>query len=114
MFFPLMSGPDTRPGRSRRPSRCCVRRATGTPAGPGSRSAPGVHTGLAWVGAVGDESHTEITALGDTVNTTARLASAAAAGEVLVTVAAAAQPASTRGWSADRWSSRARQPRPRS
>jgi adenylate cyclase len=49
----------------------------------------GVHTGLAWVGAVGDEAHTEITALGDTVNTTARLASAAAAGEVLLTITAA-------------------------
>jgi hypothetical protein len=28
----------------------------------------GVHTGLAWVGAVGDEAHTEVTALGDAVN----------------------------------------------
>jgi class 3 adenylate cyclase len=38
-------------------------------------------TGLAWVGAVGDESHTELTALGDAVNVTARLAWAAGAGE---------------------------------
>ncbi|HEU0237218.1 MAG TPA: adenylate/guanylate cyclase domain-containing protein [Candidatus Limnocylindrales bacterium] len=50
----------------------------------------GVHTGVAFVGAVGGEgSKADFTALGDTVNTTARLASAAAAGEVLVTVAAA-------------------------
>jgi adenylate cyclase len=49
-----------------------------------------VHTTLVWVGAVGEGSHTELTALGDSVNTTARLASAAAAGEVLVTVGAAA------------------------
>jgi adenylate cyclase len=66
-------------------------RATGhgDPAGPWVPVGAGVHTGLAWVGAVGDEAHTEITALGDTVNTTARLASAAAAGEVLLTIQAA-------------------------
>jgi adenylate cyclase len=50
----------------------------------------GVHTGIAFVGALGGEDGpTDFTALGDTVNTTARLASAAAAGEVLVTRAAA-------------------------
>ncbi len=48
-----------------------------------------MHTGPAWVGAVGDGAHTELTALGDTVNTTARLASVAKAGEILVTTAAA-------------------------
>jgi hypothetical protein len=46
-------------------------------------------TGLAWVGAVGDESHTELTSLGDAVNVTARLAWAAGAGEMLVTSTAA-------------------------
>ena len=49
----------------------------------------GVHTGIAFVGAVGSGAHTELTALGDPVNVAARLASAAAAGEVLVTVDAA-------------------------
>ena len=44
----------------------------------------GVHTGIAFVGAVGDAPHTELTALGDTVNTAARLAAAAGAGEILV------------------------------
>jgi adenylate cyclase len=49
-----------------------------------------VHTGEAFVGATGlDEAVQDFTALGDAVNTTARLASAAAAGEVLVSVAAA-------------------------
>jgi adenylate cyclase len=38
---------------------------------------------------VGDATHVEMTALGDTVNTTARLASVASAGEILVSVAAA-------------------------
>jgi adenylate cyclase len=49
-----------------------------------------VFTGRAWVGAVGDETHTELTAVGDVVNTTARLAAAAGSGEVLVSVEAAA------------------------
>lgn len=48
----------------------------------------GVHTGIAYVGAVGTEDHVEFTALGDNVNITARLASAAGAGELLVTEAA--------------------------
>ena len=50
----------------------------------------GVHTGEAYVGTTGPEGAVDdFTALGDVVNTTARLASSAAAGEILVTVAAA-------------------------
>ena len=49
----------------------------------------GVHTGVAFVGSVGEGGVTDFTALGDTVNTTARLASAAGAGELLVSDAAA-------------------------
>jgi adenylate cyclase len=49
----------------------------------------GVNTGTAYVGAVGTADHVEFTALGDAVNVTARLASAAGAGEVLVTESAA-------------------------
>jgi len=49
-----------------------------------------VHTGEAFVGATGLGATVEdFTALGDAVNITARLASAAAAGEVIVSVAAA-------------------------
>ncbi len=48
----------------------------------------GIHTGVAYVGAVGSSGGvTDITALGDAVNTTARLASSAAAGEILVSEA---------------------------
>lgn len=50
----------------------------------------GVSTGIAYVGSIGTGTDTELTAMGDLVNTTARLASAAAAGEILVTEAAAA------------------------
>jgi adenylate cyclase len=60
------------------------------PAGPWVPVGAGVHTGLVWMGAIGEGTHVELTAVGDAVNTTARLASAAVAGEVLVTVDAAA------------------------
>jgi adenylate cyclase len=48
----------------------------------------GINTGEAFVGVVGTADHVEFTALGDNVNVTARLASAAAGGEILVTEAA--------------------------
>ncbi len=48
-----------------------------------------VHTGRAFVGVVGEGDAHDFTALGDPVNTTARLASEAAAGEILVTADAA-------------------------
>ncbi len=54
-------------------------------AGPWLPVGVGVHTGIAFVGVVGaHEGVRDITALGDAVNTTARLSSSAAAGEVLV------------------------------
>jgi adenylate cyclase len=49
----------------------------------------GVNTGIAFVGAVGGGDKVELTAMGDTVNVAARLASAAGAGELLVAVASA-------------------------
>jgi adenylate cyclase len=49
----------------------------------------GINTGEAFVGVVGTADHVEFTALGDNVNITARLASAAAGGEILLTKAAA-------------------------
>jgi adenylate cyclase len=49
----------------------------------------GVHTGTAFVGVVGDESTTaDFTALGDNVNITARLASEAGTGEILISESA--------------------------
>src|SRR5687768_5571408 len=49
----------------------------------------GVHTGLAFVGIVGNEASTmDFTALGDNVNITARLASEAGPGEILISEAA--------------------------
>jgi adenylate cyclase len=89
MFFPLMSG-ELHAGRAVQAARDLLR-ATGhaEPAGPWVPVGAGVSSGPAWIGAVGDDAHTELTALGDTVNIAARLASAAAGGEALVTAAAA-------------------------
>ncbi len=64
-------------------------RTDATPSGP-IPVGTAVHTGEAFVGATGPAGTVEdFTALGDVVNTTARLASAARAGEVVVSVAAA-------------------------
>jgi adenylate cyclase len=49
----------------------------------------GVHTGLAFVGSVGEGDAASLTALGDTVNVASRLASAAGPGELLVSRVAA-------------------------
>jgi adenylate cyclase len=90
MFYPALSG-ERHTARAVDAARALLR-ATGH-GGEGEPWVPvgaGVHTGLVWFGAVGDDRHIELTALGDPVNTTARLASAAAAGEVLVSAEAAA------------------------
>ena len=90
MYFPLLSGArhaeravddGEGPARGDRARR---------PGGPWLPLGAGVHTGPAWVGAVGEGPRTDLTALGDTVNTTARLASVAGAGEILVSATAAA------------------------
>ena len=53
--------------------------------GPWAPIGIGVHTGVAFVGAVGtSDGLVDVTALGDTVNTAARLASQAKAGEILL------------------------------
>lgn len=62
-------------------------RATGhyEPGGPWVQVGVGVHYGTAFVGTVGStDGVTDITVLGDVANTTARLSSAAAAGEILI------------------------------
>jgi adenylate cyclase len=88
-FFPLMSGPDHT--RLAVEAAAALLHATGHDdlAGPWVPVGAGVSAGLAWVGAVGDEKKTDLTALGDVVNIAARLATVARAGEVLVTKEAA-------------------------
>lgn len=50
----------------------------------------GVHTGMSFVGSVGEGDARDFTALGDTVNTAARLTGLAGAGEILISAEAAA------------------------
>lgn len=89
LFMPLTSG-DRHAAQAVAAARAILK-ATGhgDAGGPWLPVGAGVHTGDAWVGTIGDETHVEMTALGDVVNTAARLASAAGAGEVLVSLDAA-------------------------
>jgi adenylate cyclase len=89
MFFPLVSGP--RHAEHAVEAAAAILQATGhqDPGGPWVPVGAGVSTGMAWIGAVGDDKRADLTALGDIVNVAARLASAARGGEVLVTAEAA-------------------------
>lgn len=88
MYVPGIAGPD----HARRAIEAAgeILRATGH----GAKGEPwiplgiGVHTGSAYVGAVGSEEGTvDITVLGDAANTAARLSSSADLGEILVSEA---------------------------
>jgi adenylate cyclase len=89
VFPPHLSG-ENHPAQALETARALLR-ATGHAdrGGPWIPVGAGVHTGRMWFGAVGVGGHTEVTVLGDTVNTTARLAAAAGAGEILVSAAVA-------------------------
>ena len=89
LFIPALTGPD-HAGRAVEAARGMLE-ATGhgDPAGPWAPLGIGIHTGPAYVGTIGD-AVTDFTALGDSVNVTARLASAAAGGEILVSADASA------------------------
>ena len=91
LFFGGVSGPE-HPAKSVAAALELAEKAArpdATPMGP-IPAGTGVHTGDAFVGATGlGEGVEDFTALGDTVNTTARLASVAAAGEVLISLDAA-------------------------
>ena len=89
LFIPAVAG-EAHASRAIEAARALLR-ATGhgTDEGPWLSIGAGVNTGTAFVGAVGESWHAELTALGDVVNTTARLAGSAQGGEILVTLAAA-------------------------
>lgn len=89
MFFPLLSG-ERHAGKGIEAARALLE-ATGhaEAGGPWVPVGAGVHTAFVWFGAVGRGDRVDLTAVGDAVNTTARLASLAAAGEILVTTDAA-------------------------
>jgi adenylate cyclase len=88
-FYPLLAG-DRHAAQGVAAARALLA-ATGhgEPVGAWVPVGVGVHSGRAWVGAVGEPPHVELTAVGDAVNTAARLASAALAGEAIVSLDAA-------------------------
>jgi adenylate cyclase len=88
-YFPLLSGNRHTERAVETAMALLARTGHGEVGGPWLPLGAGVHTGPAWVGAVGDGPRVELTVLGDTVNITARLAAAAGIGEILVSAAAA-------------------------
>jgi adenylate cyclase len=87
LFFPALAGdtPVVNAVEAAQELMRHIEAREGTPFEVGA----GVHTGIAFVGVVGTGSHVDMTAMGDPVNVAARLASAAAGGEILVSQAAA-------------------------
>jgi adenylate cyclase len=90
LFLPALAG--KRHAEAAIQSAKAILKATGhgDSTGPWVPIGVGVHTGNAFVGAIGSGGVSDITALGDDVNLTARLASMASAGEILITEAARA------------------------
>ena len=91
MFFPLLAGSGHAAAAIEAGEALLRATGHGDPDGPWVPLGAGVHTGPR-LGRRGRRraSTRELTALGDTVNTTARLAAAAGAGEMLVSADAAA------------------------
>ncbi len=90
IFVPAMAG-EVHASRAIDAAQALLRRTGHEEAdGPWVPIGVGVNTGTAYVGSIGEGPDTEMTAMGDVVNTTARLSSVAAVGEILVTAAAAA------------------------
>ena len=89
LFIPGIGGPDH--ARRAVDAAYDLLRATGHGEGePWIPVGAAVHTGVAYIGRVGEGDACDFTAVGDAVNTAARLASSAAAGEVLVSASAVA------------------------
>jgi adenylate cyclase len=88
LFIPGFSGAD-HAAKAIAAGRAILEAAGRTGTSPGGAIPVGaaVHTGIAYVGSLGSSAQiSDFTALGDSVNTTARLASLAEAGELLVSV----------------------------
>jgi adenylate cyclase len=90
MFYPALAG-ERHAAAAVEAARAILRgTGHGSAKGPWVPVGAGVHTGRVWFGAVGEPPHVELTALGDPVNTAARLAAAAGAGEIVVSAETAA------------------------
>ena len=89
MFVPGFAGPDHARRAIEAGRALLLKTGHGQAGDPWLPLGIGIHTGVAWVGAVGgaDGAATDFTALGDNVNITARLTSASATGEILASEA---------------------------
>lgn len=91
IYVPGFAGPDHRGVAQRAAGELLSAVGYGTAAGPWVPVGVGVHTGVAFLGAVGSDGlATDITVLGDPPNTASRLASAAGPGEILISEEAVA------------------------
>jgi len=91
MYAPGIAGPDHALRAIEAAQEMLRATGHGAPGGPWIPLGIGVHTGVAFVGAVGSDTGTvDITVLGDAANTAARLSSNAAQGEILISEAALA------------------------
>ncbi|HSK47937.1 MAG TPA: adenylate/guanylate cyclase domain-containing protein [Coriobacteriia bacterium] len=98
LFIPLLAG-EQHAARAVETALSLLRETGHADAGgPWLPIGAGVHTGPTWLGAVGDDDHVDLSAFGDSMNITARLASTARAGEILVTAEAAAAARLDSGW----------------
>jgi adenylate cyclase len=88
IFVPALTG-DLHAARAIQAARALMVVTGNAGASPWIPIGAGVQTGIAFVGSIGSGPHVELTAMGDPVNVAARLASAAGAGEILVTTEAA-------------------------
>jgi adenylate cyclase len=88
MFLPMLTG-ERHAQRAIEASRSLMAAVAAIRSEPQLHIGAGVHTGNSFVGTVGAGDDLNFTALGDTVNTTARLAAAAGPGEALISAAAA-------------------------
>jgi len=84
LFIPVLTG-ENHASRALQAARELLGGAAHLRVGAGALPVgAGLHTGIAFVGAVGSGDKLDFSALGDTVNVAARLGSVAAAGELLV------------------------------
>jgi adenylate cyclase len=88
LFIPGFAGAD-HANRAVQAARDLVRETGNDGAEPWIPVGVGVHSGISFVGYVGEGDALDFTAVGDTVNTAARLTAAAATGEILVSASAA-------------------------
>lgn len=86
LYFPLFTGPNHARQAVLAAQQLLLITGHAEEQGPWLPIGIGVHTGIAFVGTVGgaEDSVNDITALGDNVNITARLASVAAPGEAVI------------------------------